>query len=768
MNDVSSMNSLIGYLEPTRNKFYLNLSGANSDKDLPEEKIFPFAEIADALPLARIIHARVLSDAGSTLKRLFLFMQRDVYALRDNALYPFNNMDVRNVWQQSFDFYTDTKRNDPSFVLLSSQHGKKGEMLPFLSLFYCRQRKIFFHPPCPVCGQVLQQCEDDELLKRSGLHPFSTSLKRYLYCPACGTPEFHVFERDRNDPPQVKDRRTLIKNFAGLNKAEETTAFPCVDCPLHEKCYGRDYYAEERIVPFAFYPFYMLAFEAAALCATDFIALISGADFRDVQLSKESNRETARGAAKTTVGRVCTESSPFLFDHDERHFLEILYLKLAFLDQVIRSYQTEGRFSHPDMKPGMDQIWVNFPENSGLLPYFWNFKVRILGIGQEETTPVFTKMTSESSTLLGLIWFYTLLTNKRQGMSAVLNCMKKYNPEESGAFEKIIRETVCDSSNVFWDSQGKMVHAGWMSLWEEALRLGWTLVKATFQTDEAAGEKFLEQLECLRREIKENLFLKEISYAASVSRSAETAAVETVLPRTEDEIIHDILKGMIHKLQSAVPEGLKAPEVVKAMMPEKMAPASAQPAADDIEEPVTETVIFSVRSSTKTDAVSSTSQTQLLARERSSREVPLESQETVIISLNDLEPKPKAKAPKADNLEETLIISAPVSARESIIPPTEKPQKTTPPAPSREVPIEAQETLILSLGELEKQTQTKTEKAALLLEETLIMSAFPKPAATEAEKTPSEPRPKKASHEDLLEETVILKPGEKSRDGAKK
>jgi hypothetical protein len=95
MKDITHMASLLTYLEPVGNKFCLNISLLTQNTSLPEKNIFPSITINDSDPLARLIEARVVSDAGSEVKKLFLFVQRDSYTLKKNALWPFNNNDGR-------------------------------------------------------------------------------------------------------------------------------------------------------------------------------------------------------------------------------------------------------------------------------------------------------------------------------------------------------------------------------------------------------------------------------------------------------------------------------------------------------------------------------------------------------------------------------------------------------------------------------------------------------------------------------------------------
>jgi len=705
MKDITHMASLLTYLEPVGNNFFLNLSLITQDTSLPEENLFPFIIANDSDSLARLIEARITSDAGSEVKGLFLFVQRDWYTLKKNALWPFNNNDVRDFWQKTLSFYVDGKRDDRSFILFSNQLSKKGEILPFSSLFYCKKTKVFFHPPCPKCGRILQQCEDDNLLRASGLYPFSTSLKRYLFCPGCGSPNFYLYEMEQSDPSFLKDRWTLIKSFAELKKTEQNTAFPCIGCYLHEECYGKDNRVLKRVVPFSFYPFYMFAFEAASLNAVDFIALISGADFQEAKSLAESNREFGRVASLKAVEQACAGNIPFLFDHDGRHFLEILYLKLSFLEEVVRNFQSCGKFINPDLKPGIDQIWVKFPVHSGMLPFYWNFKIEILCIGRHTSFPLLSKPMPDSLFLIGLIWFYALLTNKRQNISDVLVYLEKVASEETGSFEKYVNESVFNPLNIFWEPQGKIIESRWNVFWERSLRLGWSLLNLSFQTVDQGREKFLQRMKDLRRDIKENLFMEEIPGTAAALNTAEAASHDKA-----DDAIREILYGIINKLRPTISTKKEAGELKvnhTAMLTAIGKPLETpQPPIDeDIEEPTTETVILSARPSEKDVTISPALETPKTPQIISARKTEAELQETVISSSEDSDKKAKSPTKNPEEIiAETIVMS-------TVLPMTKEVDEEEDEARQKMMPVEDRlaETVILKPGEKQKTREKLTQ-----------------------------------------------------------
>lgn len=682
-----NISSILSYLAPHQGNFHLHLSIVEQ----PERSVYPFLIINDSDPLARLIDASVVvSDADSGVKKLFLLVQRDRYLLKKDELLLLNNRDIIDLWQKAFSFYAK-ERKDNSFILLSGQLGRKGELSPLASLFYCRTKKVYFHPPCPKCGLPLRQCEDDGLLVKSGLQPFSGSMKRYLFCASCGpSGSFYAYELEQSGPPAVKDRHELIKEFGLLREAnKDATAFPCADCQLHPECYGADNKVVSRIVPFSFYPFYMLAFEAMSLNGLDFISLISGAAFEEVETLLEGKGETGRANYLKAVRQNSAVNTPFLFEHDDRFFLEVLYLKLSFLGEALQSLQSsDSPFMHPDLRPTIDGTWVKLGEQGGLLPFFWNFDVRFMGLSSRPAvSQQFSKSQSSAPFFMGLVWFYTLLTNRKQNTPEIYGTLGRLLSEENPSPEKFKSDKIFDPSNIFWNPGGKTVNSNWKPLWEKSLNLGFSLVNANTAGD---GEVFWKELEALRKEIKENLFLKEIPYSASALPVAEEVVHPAeVQPAKEDEAVHAILMGILKRWQPAV-------EVKKEESHDTVilstADLNAKTAPVNLDEIVSETVILS---------------SQQIQKEIPSVKGPPkeELQETVILSLKDLQQKqPQAKEKTEEDIEKTVIMST----KGTLAPPVKGPEK------------------------------------------------------------PEEAPKKKKPDEDFLAQTVILKPGEKTKDGPKK
>ena len=550
MNYHIKMPSLLPYLEPTDTKFRLNFSLISQDGSILENSPFPFLIISESDPFARLIDARFATDAGSEIKRVFLLFQKDEYHLTKDELRPFNNQDIDQCWQKAFSFYSK-QNQDGSVFILDDQIGEDGGLIPLQPLFFCKSKRIFFHPPCPVCGLPLQQCYDDDILTGLGFQRYSTSLKRYLFCPSCfgltGKSDFYVFSLESSDHYALKDRWTLVKEFGRLTEVKNSlNRFPCINCSSHQECYGPDGLVVSRIIPISFYPFYMLIFEAASINALDFLSLISGASFDDLENRLSEKQQFGRMNCLKSLKQNSLSTTPFFFDKNEKYFLEVLYLKLSFLCELVQTV-----FSRPDDSwPGLsiDKIWINLTGQNSLLPFFWNFKLKFIDIGGNAVNPPFLPklFPYDSPHLLGIIWFYTLLVNKKQSVSEIyaalgekINKIVSNDDDSLESFLKNSIDGVFSPANIFWIPDGKNVSQDWVRLWEKSIGLGWSLLKIGLRTglmedSKWSKDKFQQKLENLREEIKNKLFSQDLNFV-----QAE--------PVSDNKAVYEILTNILEK-----------------------------------------------------------------------------------------------------------------------------------------------------------------------------------------------------------------------------
>jgi hypothetical protein len=573
------VNSLLPYLDASIGGLKIHLVA----QDLPtlEKLPFPFLVLSDSDPFSLLIEARFVTDAGSELKKVFLLVQRDSYSAGKAGLRPITNRDIDQAWQKAYNFYLRSKIPPPP-VVLSGQVTEGGTAVPSKPLFYCKKTATYFHPPCPNCGRPLQKCEDDGLLQTAGLHPHTSSLRRYLFCTSCsasGSVSFYVRERVCTDPPTELDREELIRSFGRCReRADPDTRFPCPGCPHHAECYEPGNLATARVAALSFYPFHMLAFEAMSLNAEDFLALLSGATVPDLTAFLRAKGEQGRIGLLQALRERGGPGVRFLFEDDDRWFLEVLYLKLSFLGEVFRTLVSESDIlQHPEMSPCMDHLWVKLADHGGLLPFLWNFRIQLIDIGNRTPgTLLFPdRPGSYGLHILGLMWLETLLSNRRQGNVQVHDALRRVAETCPLEDDRFVDRTFRGRShpaflpeNIFWDPEGKGVADAWNPLWGKALRLGWNLLAGGRRSAEWSAETFQGELESLRREVRDALFPKP---SAGVRQAGATQEGETgepeVSPRAprhrsdEDEGIRRILEGICSRWKGAgEPQGMEPVE----------------------------------------------------------------------------------------------------------------------------------------------------------------------------------------------------------------
>jgi len=592
-------------LDSTGAHFSLRLSLITEDASALGKIPFPFLVITDSDPFTRLIEARMVTDTGSEIKRVFLLVQKDQYLLTKDELRPIGNQDIDAFWQSAFSLNESGKGNS-SFITLARQigqqqsegegecqkrqGGQKGCLLPFQSLFFCKKRRLFFAPPCPVCGLPIQQCYDDTLLIKLGLQPYSTSLKRYLFCPLCvasgKSSDFYTFGLESFVSPLLKDRWDLIRGFRYLikNKDHLDHRFLCRECPDMQECYGMDSHFLTRIVPFSFYPFHMFIVEAMSIHALDFLALISGASLDELKTQLASRQELGRAGCLNAIRQYSPTSALMFFDQAEKYFLEVLYLKLSFLGEIIQKISTPSSGSgisiKPDLGLSLDQIWINLGNKPSLLPLFWSFSVEILSLGEKpsENSSFSRILPSYGLHVLGLIWFYTLLVNRKQNISKVYQLLREAAANENGASSGgclggypsggCLSHQTFSPENIFWNPDGREISKSCHTLWEKSLNLGWSLLRASLHySSQWSREEFWRQVETLRAEVKNALFQGNLSLGSQSGYGSEghvhprrVVNSKNFLdeyknsPEENNGAIHDILTRIIHKWR----EGVKA------------------------------------------------------------------------------------------------------------------------------------------------------------------------------------------------------------------
>ena len=518
----TKLKSLLSYVSPMDGPVHLEIVPRPAELELLEGPHSPFRIISDSDPLTRLVDARFTTDAGGDLRRVTLLIQKDNYSFTKNSLYPLTNIDIDQLWQNAFSFYSNGKSDSSAIFLLRAQLNEARELLPFQPLFFCKVKQTFFHPPCPECGAYLELCDQDDVLVAAKLLPYSSSLRRYLFCPSChveGQPtSFYTYDLEDYDSPQLKDRWALMKAFGQLKEADkEVGQFPCIGCPDHSKCYGVDILATKRISFFSFYPFYLLIFEAMTLHAFDFLSLVSGASVDEVKEQLSSNQDLGRKSRIDALEHQGQMRSPFFFEQHDKSFLEIMYLKLSFLSQIVEIVLSIPDYqAHPILDFSVDRFWVKINASDSHLPFFWSFKVKPIDIGMahQENASFLGRSCRHKLYSLALIWFYTFIVNKKQDIERVYRYLGEEFKEfvsgghhgTEGFFTKPIRQPF-SPENIYWNPEDRVVSKQWYPLWQETLGLGLSLVQASVdENSQWSKHEFTTRVSELASEIKKALF----------------------------------------------------------------------------------------------------------------------------------------------------------------------------------------------------------------------------------------------------------------------
>lgn len=537
--------SLIPYLESASGGFRLEL--ALDDARTLEGCEFPFRLVHAPGPQSRLVRAAVGTDLGSAIKQLFLLVQNHDVSPRGDGLTQVTNTTMDTLWQQTWTAYLDDPKESHGFIPFPAKgDASREKRLPcFKPLFFCKERGIFFHPPCPECGSELTLCRNDEQLKQAALAMFSTSMERHLYCPGClaakETATFYKWSRQPDDAVFVKDRVDLIVDFKRLRTpGDPQCGFPCTTCPNHSECYILDQKAKERVAFFSFYPFYMLVFEACALNAVDFLALAAGAP------EKEINTLLHQGRKKVDLPFPCQ----FFFENDQRLFLEVLFVKLSFLHQVLEILATRAdRAIWPGTGFSVQSLWIEPMKGTTPLPWLWNFRITLIDLLEIEPGRSGSREFSVHAffRFFSSLWFYTLAVNKTQTFENVLRTLD--TPGDSPG------EIPLSMENLFWDPDRFKPPGEYQRFWTDALHLG--LGMGTIPRDASLNREIAllaEQINTLGQEIKESLF------SSTKNRPMETREKNAAPGSTNNPALARILTAILQRWQTEQADQMEAME----------------------------------------------------------------------------------------------------------------------------------------------------------------------------------------------------------------
>ncbi len=547
MQEHQTLPSLLGFLSPSGSPIRLNMALGGEAQTSDVQQRLPFFLVSDSDPLTRLFRARFETEAGSLVRSVFLLVQKDRYRQAASPLGRLANRDVEGFWQNAAEQLRDASP-DLQPILLSAQNDANGKPLPFRSLFFCKREGVYFHPPCPRCGQELRLCQDDGWLVANRLQAYSTSLSRYLHCPQCREvgeePEFYAYEPDAFDPPIVKDCLRLIQEWSHMaERGVSATEFPCLNCAQIETCSHSADQLKANVIPFAFYPFHLLAFETMTFHAPDFLCLASGGSREELRhrLIQLGEMGKVNHLEVELQGWSHPHESPFFFRDSPRYFLEVLYLKLAFLNEVARTAVFDrGGPGLVDLVGSLDRIWVKLPPQSRSLPHFWNFQVHFLDIFRGAPgVPAQLKLPPTYALhLMGVLWLTALLTNRNQDSSAIQQAIDGFYNDEMQRPDKSVDGTdaphrsspVFNPGNIFWNPEVLELFESWQNIWWDSLDLGWSLMRASCRMSaDWSSEGFQAQLATLRDKVREELFSSSSRREPEPARDSEDARLAGIL-----------------------------------------------------------------------------------------------------------------------------------------------------------------------------------------------------------------------------------------------
>lgn len=645
MDRTFATQSLLPWLDPGSSKIHLEVSLQNKSLKGDGKLDPPFRLLDSSSPLFHLIHASYRTPLGKPIKEIFLLVQKDHCSFTEKSV-PFNNSEIDKVWQDAFSFdgldgrfeSFDISVDDTSFPL-------------WRSLFYCEKRKWYFHPPCPQCGSLLELCSHDDILSAAGLPPYTTTLERFLFCPNCHADQSATvfFSHDGEDvSPNVKSCRALIDGFVQLvNNGLGREGFPCQTCEEQNDCYNSEL-VNSRIHPFAFYPFRMLTTDAAQLPAQDFVSMLSGAPYTEIIKQPHLLKEPGQSVFGDRLLQQGMQGIQLFFKDATRSFLEILYLKIALLEQVAQTvFVSQAHLKHPDLRFSIDQFWIDFPNYQGLLPYFWNFKVKPVALGIFPSKEISFVGVPKSLSLysLALLWFNTLLVNKEQSAVDVQRALAILLDNESG-FESetdflvssMSENRVFGPENIFWHPAAKQMPHLWLDLWQKALGLGWSLLQASFQSTDFTDSLFAGEVSHLAGDVKKALFASE-----GISESSKEDVSVEVRDTADSEILQ-ILLALQQKWQH---DTLSVNEDVVSELEleeEETDPVPEQAEPFPFEEDLEKTVMLSpdqladmMEKGDKQEQGEEVKEEAGQTTESSKVEAEEDLEKTVIINLNDLD-----------------------------------------------------------------------------------------------------------------------------------
>jgi hypothetical protein len=339
----------------------------------------PFLTLPNPDPINRWFAGRLVTDTGNSLKLLTLVILRDDII---PGMAGITNGQVEEMWNQEWDAMLRLGEEGPGILPLAPYTAPDGSPKKHKPLFYCKQARQLFMPPCPRCGQTLTECRNDDVLLQAGLMPFTQGLRRYLWCEDCQvshkhSPVFFVkdLSRAENVNPMVADLTGLIRQWSDLSDSiSDQAGFPCTSCPEYTRCYQGveegHLQAEEFVTPLSFYDFFMLIRDFLPLDIAAASDLIGGCPSEKLLEQAKSARNPVQEEA---VSQFIHRGHPLL--DESKKYLDArrcIQAKLKLWFQAIEQVrQVWSSYQRPLLSLAPEAFYVDCPVPSyGYAPEF--------------------------------------------------------------------------------------------------------------------------------------------------------------------------------------------------------------------------------------------------------------------------------------------------------------------------------------------------------------------------------------------------------------
>jgi hypothetical protein len=544
-----STSSLLPYLDRQRGPFSIDLLPGSASKGHGRSTDNPFRVLDDSPPFCSLLRADLVTDADTSVQHLFLIKQKDAYTGHDGLS---SNQDIDASWvraPEAMDAGSDR------CIWLAAQRDSSGHLQQLPSLFFCSEKSVFFHPPCPDCGHPLELCTSDDLLEQWGLAPYSTSMDRFLYCSVCSSqqaaPVFYTFTPNRYHPPCVRDHQALINGFGSLRETPPPElGFPCPSCPSFSSCFAADPRSSPPIVPFGFYPFFLLIYDEPTLRADDFLALVSGRDPAGIVDARTRQGDPA-GAARVEEVMPRFQNRRFLTPEGPAHFAEVLTLKLSFLLEAMEHSFASARPETdpsplPSGSPG--SFWIKLPKKSSSLPLFWDFRVDCFYVGPSARPRVPASLQfSHRVNNFGLFCFFALLAGQDGVADRLDSALQASDGQAVPDWDVLF-----PPASIFWDAHPPGIPSSYLEAWHASLSLGWAFLTRS------PGRDANTFLDAQRRRMQEVLTeLRQALFAAPDKAPSQAAVAE---PQALLSVMDDIIESWASQLSQPQPEQPPEPQ----------------------------------------------------------------------------------------------------------------------------------------------------------------------------------------------------------------